>query len=70
MNAGWDEELLRLELLDLKCFDFDLDILGFGVEELADMTLGRDVDQPEYDESAADDVKMVSCPKCGHSLPK
>ena len=70
LNAGWDEELLRLELLDLKDLDFDLDIIGFNAEELADITLGRDVDQPEYDESAADDVKMVTCPKCGHFFPK
>jgi ParB-like chromosome segregation protein Spo0J len=70
LNASWYEELLRLELLDLKGLDFDLDILGFGAEELADIMLGRDVDQPEYDESAADDVKMVTCPKCGHSFPK
>ncbi len=70
LNAGWDEELLRLELLDLKDLDFDLEILGFNAEELADITLGRDIDQPEYDESAADDVKMVTCPQCGHSFPK
>jgi ParB-like chromosome segregation protein Spo0J len=70
LNAGWDEELLRLELLDLKGLDFNLDILGFDAEELADITLGVDVNQPEYDESAADDVKMVTCPKCGHSFPK
>ena len=70
LNAGWDEELLRLELIDLKGLDFNLDLLGFDASELADITLGRDVDQPEYDESAADDVKMVTCPKCGHSFPK
>jgi ParB-like chromosome segregation protein Spo0J len=70
LNAGWDEELLRLELLDLKGLDFNLDILGFDAEELADITLGAAVDQPEYDESAADDVKMVTCPQCGHSFPK
>ena len=28
-NAGWDEELLRLELADLKAQDFDLDLTGF-----------------------------------------
>jgi len=24
----------------------------------------------EYDESAADDVKMVTCPHCGEAFPK
>jgi ParB-like chromosome segregation protein Spo0J len=70
LNAGWDEELLRLELIDLKGLEFNLDLLGFNASELADITLGRDVDQPEYDETATDDVKMVTCPKCGQSFPK
>jgi ParB-like chromosome segregation protein Spo0J len=32
LNAGWDEELLRLELLDLKGLDFELDLTGFDVD--------------------------------------
>ena len=35
LNAGWNEELLRAELLDLKGMDFDLDLLGFDLEEMA-----------------------------------
>ncbi len=70
LNAGWDEELLRLELLDLKGMDFGLDMLGFDASELADITLGKDVDQPEYTEAVANDVKMVTCPQCGHSFPR
>jgi hypothetical protein len=50
LNAGWNEELLRAELLDLKSLDFDLDLLGFDPEEMADITLGPDIEQPEYDE--------------------
>ena len=33
-NAGWDEELLRSELLDLQAEDWDLGDLGFDDEEL------------------------------------
>jgi DNA modification methylase len=32
--AGWDEERLRQELAELKELDFDLDLLGFSVDEL------------------------------------
>lgn len=32
--AGWDEDLLRLELGGLKDLDFDLDIIGFDPDEL------------------------------------
>lgn len=34
-NAGWDAELLALELSDLKVDGFDLDVLGFTLEELS-----------------------------------
>ena len=33
-NAGWDEELLRLEIADLKAQDFDLDLTGFDLSEI------------------------------------
>src|SRR5712691_10817117 len=33
--AEWDEELLSLELIDLKGLDFDLGLTGFEDEELA-----------------------------------
>jgi ParB-like chromosome segregation protein Spo0J len=70
LNAGWNEDLLREEFLELKSMEFDMDLLGFDPEEMADITLGRDVNQPEYDESAADDVEMITCPECGKSFPK
>jgi ParB family chromosome partitioning protein len=70
LNAGWNEDLLRGELLDLQGLEFDMDLLGFDPEEMADITLGRDINQPEYDESAADDVEMITCPECGKSFPK
>ncbi len=35
--AEWDEELLRLELVDLQEADFDLEQVGFSDEELADL---------------------------------
>ena len=36
-NAGWDEELLRSELAALQGLDFDLDLVGFSDDELADL---------------------------------
>ena len=44
LNAGWDEELLKIELGDLRELDFNIDLTGFGLEEvellLADKTAG------------------------------
>lgn len=34
LNAGWDDEMLRLELADLKAADFDLSLVGFNADEL------------------------------------
>lgn len=37
MNAGWDEELLAMELADLRELDFDLDLTGFSLGELDEL---------------------------------
>ena len=56
-NAGWDEELLRIELEALKDDGFDLDLTGFDADALADLLAG---DEPEHtgqtDDDAAPDV--------------
>jgi ParB-like chromosome segregation protein Spo0J len=35
LNAGWDNEMLRLELGELQEMDFDLDLTGFTAEEIS-----------------------------------
>lgn len=37
LNAGWDMAALAREVEDLQEVDFDLDLLGFGEDELADL---------------------------------
>jgi DNA modification methylase len=37
LNAGWDEEMLGLELGELKDDDFDLSLIGFDETELGDI---------------------------------
>ena len=37
LNAGWDTDLLRGELQDLAEMDFDLSLIGFSDDELADL---------------------------------
>ncbi len=36
LNAGWDDELLRVELGELAALDFDMPLIGFSDDELAD----------------------------------
>jgi len=69
-NSLWNEEFLRLELTELKELGANLELLGFDPMEIADITLGKDVNFKEYDESAADDVQMITYPECGKSFPK
>ncbi len=33
-NAGWDQDLLKLEMAELKAADFDLDLMGFTDKEI------------------------------------
>jgi hypothetical protein len=70
LNGGWNEEFLRVELTELKELGANLQVTGLDAMELADIMLGKDVEFKEYDESAADDVQLLTCPKCGHSFPK
>lgn len=37
LNAGWDFDLLRVEIEQLQELDFDIDLLGFDADELADL---------------------------------
>jgi ParB-like chromosome segregation protein Spo0J len=34
LNAGWDMDLLAVEIEQLKELDFDIDLLGFNIDEL------------------------------------
>ena len=56
LDAGWDEELLRIEIESLQGADFDVSLTGFGEDELADLFAGdeeKDVKDDGFDLSAA-----------------
>jgi DNA modification methylase len=57
-NAGWDEEMLRLELQALNDADFDLDITGFDFEDL-ERLLNGDVQENQglTDDDAAPEIQ-------------
>jgi DNA modification methylase len=54
LNAGWDEELLHTELASLQEDGFDLDLVGFSVDEL-DELLGP-IEPPDQPDEAAEEV--------------
>lgn len=68
LNAGWDEELLKLELQELDALKFNLTLTGFDIGELTAL-----FDEPNFEPGTEDDQgkldelspKMVQCPHCG-----
>jgi hypothetical protein len=81
-GSGWDPELLRLELGELKLSGFDLSLTGFADLELKDIMADRnggltDPDDapvaPEHPVSQTGDLWLlgakVTCPKCHNITP-
>ena len=55
LNAGWDEELLALEFGELKDLGFDLELTGFGLDEIEKLFAadGKEVQDDDFDLAAA-----------------
>lgn len=55
LNAGWDEELLALEFGELKDLGFDLELTGFGIDEIEKLFAadGDGVQDDDFDLTAA-----------------
>jgi DNA modification methylase len=64
LNSGWDEEMLGLELADLREADFDLDLVGFDAGEIeaalnpVEITDGL-IDPDEVPEPPVDPVTVL-----------
>ena len=43
LNAGWDDEALRLELADLDVEGFNLELTGFAGDDLTEAMFGKDL---------------------------
>ena len=62
LNAGWDEELLRVELADLSELGFDLALIGFGAGELEQLLAGEKTGLTEDDDAPALPQQAVTHP--------
>ena len=82
LNAGWDENMLRLELGELNGMDFDMALTGFSTGEIASIMVDKTVgltdpdDAPELPANPVTrpgDVWLlgatVTCPMCGKTTP-
>lgn len=57
LDAGWDNEMLKIELVDLKLEGFDLELTGFNLDEIADFLL--EPTEGLTDEDAVPEVPAV-----------
>ena len=54
LNAGWDDEILRIEFDALKELDFDLELTGFSLDEISELEIEEIA--PEYEEDADGEI--------------
>jgi ParB-like chromosome segregation protein Spo0J len=69
LNAGWDNEMLTIELNELLADGFALEMLGFDPAEIQSLINGGPDFQPatENEQGKLDqlDPKWIACPHCG-----
>ena len=62
LNAGWDTEMLKVELADISVMDFDIDLTGFSQDELAVLLAEKTeglTDPDETPDPPADPVSVL-----------
>jgi ParB-like chromosome segregation protein Spo0J len=68
LQAGWDRDLLRLELGELRADGFDMPLTGFATEQL-DRLFGVEGPATAAEEAQPEGKrKTVACPNCGHKF--
>jgi DNA modification methylase len=60
LSAGWDEAMLACELSDLAAEAFDMWLIGFSVDEMAELTADKTVGLTDPDEVPSLPAKPVS----------
>ena len=66
LDAGWDEEMLAVELAELSEAGLDLTLTGFDADELADLMAGDEADgQGQTDDDAVPETPETPVSKPG-----
>ena len=66
LNADWNTELLKLELINLEENNFNLDLLGFDAIDLTTL-FAKGIEEPSKSKEIDTDEFLMDhkCPKCG-----
>jgi len=83
ISGEWDFEKLGEILDELTINDFNIELTGFDnidtniltsdfENNLYENNTDYEIpdDEPEYDETIADDIETITCPSCGYEIPK
>ena len=67
LDAGWDEEMLRVEFAELTDNGFNLELTGFELGEITNINLDGESLINDDDDFKEVDVEQMECicPKCG-----
>lgn len=65
MDAGWDEELLRLEIEALQAESFDVCLTGFDEKDIAELFAGEDGDVQDDDFDVDEELQKPPVSKSG-----
>lgn len=64
LNAGWDDEMLRIEFAELGEADFDLELTGFSLDEIGALQI-EEVEEGLTDEDAVPEAPSEPVTKLG-----
>ena len=65
MDAGWDEELLRVEIEALQAESFDVGLTGFDEKDIAELFAGEDDDAQDDDFDVDEELQKPPVTKSG-----
>ena len=75
LNAGWDDELLKIEFEELAGLGFDLDLTGWKEGEIAEIqflavaaSLSSPVEELMAPSQEKEPPKVKACPHCGGAI--
>jgi len=76
-ESTWDSDVLYANLEELDKSNLNVNLTMFTDQEIGDLkellTSDNDLDIPnekDIDESIANNVPIITCPKCGYEIPK
>ena len=58
LDAGWDEDMLRIELDELRDLDFDISLIGFSDDELDEIRKANETQVGDGDEEEDGEVSV------------